>query len=185
MSYHHQILGIPINAGKETIKRAYREKAKQYHPDVNPASSAKESFIRVHRAYKYLMDNYGKSYSNSKRQEARQTNTRQEATRAAREKATKVRAAKLAKMRYEKFRKEEEAFRNSSFTWLYKLMYSIAYLFQVTVALFIGSIPFFAAYSEGWFTFFLLAPIFFFGTFAMVQKATSWKREINQAFVGG
>ncbi len=187
MSHYHQILGIPINAGKETIKRAYREKAKIYHPDINPSTSAKDNFIRIHRAYKYLMENHGEiDYSRSRRSTT--SPNREEQIRQARERAAqraKHRAAQLAKMRYEQFQKEEEAFRNSAFVGLYKLLYFLGYLIQIFLALIIGSIPFFAGFNNGWFSFFLVAPIFFFGTFAMIQKATKWKREINQSFIGG
>ncbi len=177
MSHHHQLLGIPINAGKETIKRAFREKAKKYHPDRNHSLSAKDNFIHIHQSYKYLMDNHGKPNAFKQRYKSQATTSREEQARKAQE-----RAAKLAKMRYEQFRKEEEAFRNSSFAWFYKLIYFITYILLLMVAVIIGTIPFFAGINEGWFSFFILAPIFFFGTFAMIQKATKWKKEVNQVF---
>lgn len=50
-------LGIKENASDEQIKRAYRYKAKLYHPDANPAGDTKEYYIKVQKAYEYLMNN--------------------------------------------------------------------------------------------------------------------------------
>lgn len=49
-------LGISESASDEQIKRAYRYKAKLYHPDSNPAGDTKEYYIRVQKAYEYLMN---------------------------------------------------------------------------------------------------------------------------------
>lgn len=50
-------LGVGENASEEQIKRAYRYKAKLYHPDANPDSDTKEYYIKVQDAYEYLMNN--------------------------------------------------------------------------------------------------------------------------------
>ena len=50
-------LGIRENASDEQIKRAYRYKAKLYHPDANPSGDTKEYYIRLQKAYEYLLNN--------------------------------------------------------------------------------------------------------------------------------
>lgn len=50
-------LGVGENASEEQIKRAYRYKAKLYHPDANPDTDTKEYYIKVQDAYEYLMNN--------------------------------------------------------------------------------------------------------------------------------
>lgn len=50
-------LGIGENASDEQIKRAYRYKAKLYHPDANPSGDTKEYYIKLQKAYEYLMNN--------------------------------------------------------------------------------------------------------------------------------
>lgn len=50
-------LGIREDASEEQIKRAYRYKAKLYHPDANPNSNTQEYYIKVQEAYEYLMSN--------------------------------------------------------------------------------------------------------------------------------
>lgn len=54
---YYQILGVPKNADAKTIKKAYYEKAKKYHPDSNksdPKTAAK--FQEVSEAYEVLCD---------------------------------------------------------------------------------------------------------------------------------
>lgn len=49
----YQILGISRNADSREIKRAYRRKAKQYHPDMNSGDTT-EKFQEINRAYEVL-----------------------------------------------------------------------------------------------------------------------------------
>jgi len=55
ISEAHQILGLPISASREEIKKAYRRFAKQWHPDVNKSSEATEKFKQANAAYEVLM----------------------------------------------------------------------------------------------------------------------------------
>lgn len=51
----YQVLGIPRNASEEDIKKAYRQKAKQYHPDLNPGDAeAARKMNEVNEAYDML-----------------------------------------------------------------------------------------------------------------------------------
>lgn len=53
---YYKILGIERNASEADIKKAYREKAKSLHPDVNKAPDAEEKFKEVTEAYDVLTD---------------------------------------------------------------------------------------------------------------------------------
>lgn len=53
----YDILGIPSNATKAEIKKAYIDKAKKCHPDLFPDDEAKtEEFQEVQKAYEILSD---------------------------------------------------------------------------------------------------------------------------------
>lgn len=52
----YDVLGIGRQASKEEIKKAYRVKARQYHPDVNKEAGAEDHFKEVQRAYEVLSD---------------------------------------------------------------------------------------------------------------------------------
>ncbi|GGF31716.1 chaperone protein DnaJ 2 [Marmoricola endophyticus] len=49
-------LGVDREADADTIKKAYRRLARQYHPDVNPDPSSQEKFKEVSAAYEVLSD---------------------------------------------------------------------------------------------------------------------------------
>lgn len=90
MNNPYEILGVKENASSEEIKKAYREKVKQYHPDQygdNPLKDLAEDKLReVNEAYDSLMKknsynnnnsyrpnepNYNNSYSGNSFQEIR------------------------------------------------------------------------------------------------------------------
>ena len=50
------VLGVPRNATTEDIKRAYREKARAYHPDINQSPDAADRFREIVEAYEVLSD---------------------------------------------------------------------------------------------------------------------------------
>lgn len=54
-NYYKLLEVSPVASGAE-IKKAYRAKAKLYHPDVNSSPKAHELFILVNNAYETLMD---------------------------------------------------------------------------------------------------------------------------------
>ncbi|RKY45180.1 MAG: molecular chaperone DnaJ, partial [Candidatus Neomarinimicrobiota bacterium] len=54
---YYKILGVPRNASKEEIKKAYRKIALKYHPDRNPGDKeAEEKFKEAAEAYAVLSD---------------------------------------------------------------------------------------------------------------------------------
>ncbi len=58
------LLGIGYETDKYEAKLAYRKKAKEYHPDINPAANATEMFQKVNDAYEFLSDDNINRYKN-------------------------------------------------------------------------------------------------------------------------
>jgi molecular chaperone DnaJ len=58
---YYEILGVPRDADGETIRSAYRNLAKRYHPDVNKESGSEERFKEINEAYGVLSDEQRRS----------------------------------------------------------------------------------------------------------------------------
>lgn len=76
---YYKILGVERKASEEEIRKAYRDLAKQYHPDRNPDNKqAEERFKEINEAYQVLSDpqkrsvydRVGSDYSNWQRRGA-------------------------------------------------------------------------------------------------------------------
>ena len=54
---YYNALGVSRSADETTIKKAYRQMARQYHPDANPDDpTAEEKFKEINEAYEVLSD---------------------------------------------------------------------------------------------------------------------------------
>ena len=69
---YYKILGVPRNASQEEIHRAYRKRARKFHPDVNKDKNAEAEFKKINEANEVLKDpekrklydTYGKDWQN-------------------------------------------------------------------------------------------------------------------------
>ncbi len=56
MADYYDLLGVGRDADADSLKRAYRRLARQYHPDINKEPGAEERFKEIGRAYEVLGD---------------------------------------------------------------------------------------------------------------------------------
>lgn len=56
MADYYDLLGVARDADADTLKRAYRRLARQYHPDINKDPGAEDKFKEIGRAYEVLSD---------------------------------------------------------------------------------------------------------------------------------
>lgn len=55
--HYYEVLGVSKTATLEEIKQAYRQLARQYHPDLNPGNQESEAnFKLINEAYQALSD---------------------------------------------------------------------------------------------------------------------------------
>ena len=68
MSEHYAALGLKSDATLADIKKAFRQKASQFHPDRNTADDAAARFREVQEAYDVLSDETKrKAYDDNRR----------------------------------------------------------------------------------------------------------------------
>ena len=53
---YYEVLGVPRDAGTETIKDAFRRLARRYHPDISTEPDAEQRFKEIAEAYGVLSD---------------------------------------------------------------------------------------------------------------------------------
>ena len=58
---YYETLGVPRDAGAQDIRRAYRNLARKYHPDVNKDPDAEDRFKEISEAYEVLRDDEKRS----------------------------------------------------------------------------------------------------------------------------
>jgi len=111
----YQLLGVSLVASDGEIKRAFREMAKVYHPDINKSPEAGETFRVLYIAYATLSDPFKRRIYDKLLQDDFPTSNGNY-SRAYYEKMQRradMRARNYAAMQYEEF--EETAFSKVSF----------------------------------------------------------------------
>ncbi|MBE6718708.1 MAG: molecular chaperone DnaJ [Ruminococcaceae bacterium] len=59
---YYEVLGVDKSSDEQSIKKAYRKLAKQYHPDMNPGDKeAEKKFKEINEAYAVLSDSEKKA----------------------------------------------------------------------------------------------------------------------------
>ncbi len=53
---YYEVLEVPKNADENEIKKAFRNLARKYHPDINKSENAVEKFKEINEAYQILSD---------------------------------------------------------------------------------------------------------------------------------
>jgi DnaJ-class molecular chaperone len=136
---YYDILGLRASATHDEIKRAYRKKAMESHPDVNPAPGAADAFLQVNEAYAILSDTQKRQVYNQKlRDQVAQAagNAYAQNSQAARDEAyrqwvqqARAQAAASAKMNYQDFKRSRFAKREASvFFYLQFLVLGVLFL---------------------------------------------------------
>ena len=154
---YYDILGLKASATREEIKRAYRKKAMESHPDVNRAQNAADTFLLINEAYAILGDGQKRTIYNQKLrdQAARASGSgRAAGSQAVREDAmrqyeqqARAQAAAAAKMNYQDFKRTRFGKAEAS-VFLYLQFLVVAVFFLLGTLMILG--PFAVMFTVDW-----------------------------------
>lgn len=171
---YYRILDLKMGANMYELKKAFRNKAKLFHPDVNSSPDAEKEFILIHTAYEIVLAHLlGKDKLEAMRDPAAEAE--------ARRRKAEERAQSFARMQYEKFMKECEAYHNSPYSWIFKILYYGLFYLYMFCAMIFAMVPVYAGVDGGIFYFFICLPLYVLAYFT-VKMAYGWKREIDPLF---
>jgi hypothetical protein len=155
MDQYYYILGLSPGAPDTQIKKAYRQLARKYHPDVSSEPDAEERFIEITAAYEYLLE---KRYAPSMVFEYEEPKPDAEELR-------RERARQFAQMRYEQFRKETMDFRKA---WYYTPLKIIRLV--VVVALYVVALGMLLSPVISWYMMHNSIAVFGFAFLAIISS---------------
>ena len=165
----YALLRLRPDATLAEIKKAFRQRAKQLHPDQNPAADANEQFIRLHEAYEILTK---KRTFTTLEPTASEEEERMEKARKA--------AANYARMKYEQYVRETELYHTSPYAWIFRILYYGLFLIYLFCAMVFASVPIVLfSYGIGWSL--LSSPLWILSYFTFLY-AYDWKKEIDPLF---
>lgn len=107
MDEYLKILGLSGEVSVAQIKKAYRQMAKLYHPDVNKSPNANELFLLINEAYIFLINYKSGKYDAPRAKEASKPDFSYEDWLKKERARAKAKAAYHAKQKYEEFMKSK------------------------------------------------------------------------------
>jgi Ca2+-dependent lipid-binding protein len=179
LSAYYEILGLPDNASDEEIRKAFRKKAKQYHPDVNKSPDANARFILIKKAYEILINRNSYSSASTATHRANPM-TSYEAYMSWR-KSQQEKAEYEAKLRHQEFLRNKQKLKES--VWYYPL-YIMLYIATIFCYLFAAFIICICAYitHKTHIVFALLMFPFISGAIYFINRTRNWHREAIRYF---
>jgi hypothetical protein len=107
---YYELLGLQSDSSIDEIKKAYRKKARLFHPDINSSPDAKDHFITITEAYEFLISNHDKIKSDEQAYHDAMEDWRKYRQDRSRKRATVYARTPYTKFKYTKFYKTTRIF---------------------------------------------------------------------------
>ncbi|HSY60923.1 MAG TPA: J domain-containing protein [Cytophaga sp.] len=174
---YYDLLEIPKNATKEQIRKAYRTKAKQYHPDMNMQSNSHMHFLILRQAYETLIDAnkrhlYDMAMISNSEHLLTYTQWKEIERRKIQEQETAA---------YETFLKRKEAFRQSGYFKPAKILLYLAPVLSYLAGIAILCICLWFMWTYHLMFFFIFLPFICLAVFLLLATP-KWVREAKRYF---
>jgi hypothetical protein len=175
---YYKILEVNENASDDEIRKAYRRKAKLFHPDVNRSPDAHSNFVLITTAYEILINKTKRlRYDYKKKYAGDPFKAYNEWVR-----VQKVKAEYEAKLRYQEFLRKRERFRRNSFVY-YR---SLAFVYLVTglcflIGTFVMTVCSILIFLQHPIWFFFLLP-FICGSIFFIKSTFDWYKTTKRYF---
>lgn len=119
-SDYFRVLGLKPSSSHEEVRKAYRIKARKYHPDVNRSPGAADMFIEASEAYEFICHHF----KNLEETEARKDEIYREWIRFRQDQA-RERAIRHARLKFSQF-KASGYYKTSSSLDKWPILYNLA-----------------------------------------------------------
>jgi hypothetical protein len=169
---YYDVLGLNANADIQDLKRAFRSKAKEFHPDLNVSADADNEFIKVHTAYEMVLEHLEGKFK---------TKVYEDILYEVRKEYRKQQVYNFVRKQYDEKHKEWEAYHSSPYAWIFKVLYYGLFYLYIFCAMVFGFVPLWAGYAGGVFYLLISLPLYVLAYFT-VKMAMQWKKEIEPLF---
>jgi len=174
---YYDLLEIPKNATKEQIRKAYRTKAKLYHPDMNMQSNSHMHFLILRQAYETLIDANKRHLYDM----AMISNSEHLLTYAQWKEIERRKIEEKEIAAHETFLKRREEFQKSNYYKLAKVILHLAPFLSYFLGISILSICLWLMWNYHLMFFFIFLPFICLGIFLLLATP-KWLREAKRYF---
>jgi len=175
---YYRLLGIPSDADETSLKKAFRQLALKFHPDVNHAPDANARFQELCEAYEVLLRHI-------KFQTTIHTNRHDEPEEGGYSYEDVIREARAAasaraRMKYEKMKAEKELFEQSAWREVFLFFNYAGRLLAIPIILVLFAVPVYVAITDEAAMFFALGFFWIIAGFLTLHIYSSRKTWFRQ-----
>lgn len=135
LKQHAEILGLGREVTLDKIRKAYRRKAFQYHPDRNKSPQANQQFVRISQAYEFLIANHDRFTSDWQEFDLVQADANQYQEYERNREQSWQEAMERARKNYDQFRMRNANYRKRWYYFPFKVLAYFIFILIIMIGL--------------------------------------------------